>query len=140
MTINDNVSLWQVDGTASERRCRRGEWRDVDWLSTSIRLNILLDGSTIYRGHNHNINITGWLKRASLICVLHNLGSATTSKLAQCRYFEQNWKNDQNRHPTKALLPRETLSTTTTKNPPLKTKLYSLRISQFDHCNARCTK
>ena len=54
-------SVWQVDGTASE--CRRKsagrwseervatlvtQWRDVDWLSTSIRLNILQAWHHIY--------------------------------------------------------------------------------------------
>ena len=60
-----------------DRRRNVGGVSDVHCLSTSIRLSIFQDGSTIYRGHNHNINITGRLKRASLICVLHNLGSAT---------------------------------------------------------------
>ena len=53
--FTDKILLWQVKGTASERRQKSAEvggaakWRDVDQLSTSIRLNILQDENTIYR-------------------------------------------------------------------------------------------
>ena len=66
-------------GTLSERRSQEmftGWVLVLDWMYCSLQ-----DGSTIYRGHNHNINITGQLKRASLICVPGNLS------LPQFSYF-----------------------------------------------------